>query len=272
MPDHIGVVVSTYKAPAALDRALLALSLQTDQRFEVLVADDGSGPETAEVLNRRRALGITIQHVWHEDRGFRKCEILNRAIQASTGDYLVFIDGDCIPRPDFIAAHRREAEPGCFLSGSYNNLPESMGPALTEDAIRSGDAFRYGWLRQHGMPRTRKAWRLTRWPLVAEVLNSVTTTKANWNGCNSSAWKADLERAGGFDQRMHYGGEDRELGYRLENAGLMGKQVRFKAICLHVDHPRDYVDSDAMQRNLAIRQVTRRMRLTTTPHGIRKAA
>ncbi|HYR08049.1 MAG TPA: glycosyltransferase, partial [Longimicrobium sp.] len=101
---RLSVIVSTYNKPRDLERVLHGYAAQTDRRFELLVADDGSGPETAAVIDRvRREAGLPIVHVWHEDRGFRKSEIMNRAIAASTGDYLLFTDGDSIPRADLVA-------------------------------------------------------------------------------------------------------------------------------------------------------------------------
>src|SRR5919199_4453690 len=119
-PSRVSVIVSTYNQPRWLEKALWGYEVQRFDRFEVVVADDGSGPHTAAAIGRARERSRhPIVHVWHEDRGFRKTEILNRAILAATGDYLVFSDGDCIPHPDFLATHDRLARPRCFLSGGY---------------------------------------------------------------------------------------------------------------------------------------------------------
>ncbi len=112
MPELISVIVTTYNREDALEAVLSALSHQTDRSFEVVVADDGSGPATAALIERwQPRLGVPLAHVWQVDRGFRAAEIRNRAILAARGDYCVFLDGDCIARPDFVAAHRRLAEP-----------------------------------------------------------------------------------------------------------------------------------------------------------------
>ncbi len=148
-PNRISVIITTYNSPAALEKVLLGYALQTDRNFEVVVADDGSDQQTAELIKQFRASSdLRISHVWHQDNGFRKCEILNRAIEASTGDYLVFTDGDCIPRADFVEVHRQEAEPGRFLSGTYNTVPESFGELISNEAIESGHAFELTWLRR----------------------------------------------------------------------------------------------------------------------------
>ncbi|MDP9348746.1 MAG: glycosyltransferase, partial [Gemmatimonadota bacterium] len=126
------VVLTTYNQPRQLELVLRGYAVQTRRDFQVVVADDGSGEETREVLERlRRETGLDLLHVWHEDRGFRKCTILNRAILAASGDYLVFSDGDCIPRRDFVEAHLRLAEPGRFLSGGYLRLSPAVSARIT---------------------------------------------------------------------------------------------------------------------------------------------
>src|SRR5690554_2143218 len=104
----ISVIITTYNQPEWLEKVLWGCAVQTFPHFEIIIADDGSGPETREAIERMRSqLPMPLRHVWHEDRGFRKCEILNRAIAAASGDYLIFLDGDCIPRRDFVDVHRR---------------------------------------------------------------------------------------------------------------------------------------------------------------------
>lgn len=272
-PSRISVVLSTYNAPQWLEKSLWGYAAQTFHEFELLIADDGSDSRTAEVIARvRDQTELMIKHIWHPDDGFRKCAILNRAIEASDGDYLLFSDGDCIPRSDFVLQHQQAALPGHFLSGGYFKLPMSISSMIDRDDIVSGRAFTLGWLRSVGLPHSHRSLRLVARGRVAKVLNLLTTTRPTWNGHNASGWKTDLLRAGGFDERMRYGGEDRELGERLENAGIEGKQVRFQALCLHLDHARGYVCDADLKRNRKIRDVTSRMGRTTTEHGLRPAA
>ena len=106
VPASVSVILSTYNQPRWLEKALWGYAAQRMRDFEVVVADDGSGPETADVIVRMQGHnGLRLVHVWHEDRGFRKTEILNRAVIAARGDYLIFSDGDCIPHPEFVATH-----------------------------------------------------------------------------------------------------------------------------------------------------------------------
>lgn len=268
----IAVILSTYNAPALLERVLAGYSAQTHADFELVIADDGSGPPTRDLLDRARAeRQLTIRHVWHEDLGFRKCEILNKALAATDREYVIFSDGDCIPRRDFVHVHATLRRPGHFLSGGYLKLDEALSAKLTPDDARAGNATSYAALRAMGLPPSpRMLARLTTSPTLARVLDALTTTRATWNGHNASGWREDLLRANGFDERMGYGGEDRELGERLENAGIHGIQIRHRAVCVHLWHSRGYVKDDILKKNAQIREHTRSRRITVTPHGIRK--
>lgn len=270
---RISVIITTYNAPEELWLVLLGYEQQTTRDFEILIADDGSDERTRQVIERfRNRCSIDVKHVWHEDNGFAKCKILNSAVQQAVSDYLLFTDGDCIPRADFVAVHLQEARPGYFLSGTYNNIPRSFKSLIGETEVISGQAFKLSWLRKNGLPVSLKCLRLISSHSIRAILNSLTTTRPTWNGCNVSGWKSDLIAVNGYDERMRYGGLDRELGLRLNNMGIRGKQIRFKAICLHVDHARGYMNDEDLQRNLAIRQTTIETKSTHTDFGIRRAA
>lgn len=269
----LSVILTTYNQPEWLEKSLWGFLTQDAPADEVIVADDGSDERTRRVIERVRAeAGAAIEHVWHEDDGFRKCQVLNRAILAATGDYLFFSDGDCVPRRDLVAWHRRLARPGRFLSGGYFKLPMALSQRLSVGDIHSGRAFDLRWLRAAGLPMSRRMLRLAVRGPLATLLDTLTPTRPTWNGNNSSGWAEDLRRAGGFDERMRYGGLDRELGERLENAGVRGVQLRNRAVCLHLDHPRGYANPQDWANNNAIREETRRTRRTRTPSGLTAAA
>jgi glycosyltransferase involved in cell wall biosynthesis len=266
---RLSVIVTTYNQPAWLEKVLWGFSAQTFRDFDVLVADDGSDHVTRDTIERLRpTLSYPVQHVWHEHRGFRKCEILNKAIIASDADYLFFTDGDCIPRRDLLAIHSGLARRGRFLSGGYLKLPLEISQWITREDIMAGRATDYRWLRAHGVPRSRQLARLRWGRAAATLLDGVTPTGPTWNGHNASTWREDLFRVNGFDERMEWGGLDRELGERLENAGIKGKQIRHRAIVVHLDHPRGYKKHDAIAKNRAIRDETAKQRITRTPAGI----
>ena len=264
---NIGVIISTYNNPLWLEKTLWGYQCQLRQADEIIIADDGSTADT-QTLIQRFATGMPIKHVWHEDRGFRKTKILNEALRVAESDYLVFTDQDCVPRKDFLAIHERTAQPRRFLSGGYFKLPMRLSEMITEDDVTSQRAFDLAWLRQQGLKMTFKCTKLVRAGWFSQMMNKITPTSATWNGMNSSGWRSDLLAARGFDERMRYGGEDRELGERLENAGVKGIQIRYSAIALHLDHSRPYVDSDAIEKNREIRRNTRRNHLTRTEFGL----
>lgn len=266
---RLSVVVTTYNHPEWLEKVLWGFEAQTFRDFELLVADDGSDDRTRELLDRLRPLvGYPLRHVWHAKQGFRKCTILNAAIAASEGEYLVFTDGDCIPRRDLLAVHAAEASRGRFLSGGYLKLPMETSQAITREDILEGRSTDYAWLRAHGTPASMQARRLHWGPLMSRLLDGLTTTRPTFNGHNASAWRDDLVRVNGFDERLEWGGLDREIGERLENAGVKGTQIRHRALVVHLDHGRGYKRPEAIARNRAIRDEVAAKRLARTPEGL----
>jgi len=269
----ISVILSTYNRPADLERVLWGYASQSDRDFELVVADDGSGPETEEVIRRvGRETGLDPLHVWHEDRGFRKTEILNRAIAATSGDYLLFSDGDCIPRRDLVAVHRALARPGRFIAGGYLKLPAAVSEAITVDDVVSGRFAELGWLRARGWRPGRRALRLTGSPALGAVLDAITPTTAEFHGNNASVWREALVAVNGFEGEMGYGGLDKALGYRLRNLGVRGVQARHRAVCLHLHHDRPYKDPAVLRENRARLERLRRGGETRARRGLAELA
>ncbi|MFM1878429.1 MAG: hypothetical protein RLZZ241_1295 [Bacteroidota bacterium] len=271
MPAHpeISVIISTYKAEAWLEKVLWGYQSQCYKGFEVIIADDGSGPETKALLDRLRPqVFYDIIHVWQEDDGFQKSKILNKAIEACNSEYILMSDGDCIPREDFVGVHFQHRKQGFFLSGGYFMLPMNISEVIGQDDVVNQRCFHLNWLRQHGLSKSIKNLKLTAGNRLAKLLNTITPTRASWNGHNSSGWKLDILKVNGFDERMQYGGQDRELGERLMNLGVQGKQLRYSAICVHLDHKRGYKTQDSILKNAGIRKTTRTERRTWTHFGI----
>ncbi len=266
------VIFSTYNQTAWLEKTLQGFAAQDRRDFEVIVADDGSNDATLNLIDLlRRRLPYALKHVWQPDDGFQKCKILNQAITASETDYLIFTDGDCIPRADFVSAHLRYRAPRRFLSGGYFKLPMSISEQIDEADISTGRCFDLAWLRRQGLPFSARNVKLAAHGAGAALLDRLVTARASWNGHNASGWKHDVVAANGFDERMGYGGEDRELGERLENAGIGGKRIRHRAVVLHLDHPRGYRTAEALRTNREIRDETQALNRTVTPCGIREA-
>ena len=237
MAELISVIVTTYNREDALDAVLRSLAGQTDGDFEVVVADDGSGPATAGLVDAWKAkFGYRLERVWHADRGFRAAEIRNRAILATRGAYCIFLDGDCVVRPDFIGTHRQLAEPGCFVTGNRVLLsPELTMTVLREkQAPETWSAAR--WLAERGRGGVNRLSALLHLPLG--FLRQL--RQHAWKGarsCNLAIWRPDLDRVDGFDSDYSgWGKEDSDIIVRLLHAGVRRKDGVFATGVIHLWH------------------------------------
>ncbi len=263
------VIFTTYNSPAWLEKVLWGFFAQTYQDFEIIIADDGSRDETRQLIQRMSATSpMPLRHVWQVDDGFQKSRILNKAIAAAQGEYLIFTDGDCIPREDFVAEHLRHAEDGCYLSGGYFKLPLDISKAITQEDVSSRRVFTPDWLRQHGMEMgIIKALKLTMRGPLGDMLNHL-PVKASWNGHNSSCHKKWAIAVNGFDENMQYGGQDAEFGRRLRHLGVKAKRIRYSTICVHLEHGHGYVTPEMKANNARIRENTIKHRLTWAAVGL----
>lgn len=267
----ISIIISTYNSEEWLEKVMWSYEAQTFKNFEMVIADDGSQQPTLNLIDKMKSLvSYPIVHVWHEDKGFQKSQILNKAILACNADYILMSDGDCMARKDYVEIHVNEREKGYFLSGGYFMLPLDISKRITKEDILSQRCFDVDWLKSHGLKSSFKNNKLTAKGFKSRFLNAVTPTNASWNGHNASGWKDDILAVNGFDERMQYGGQDRELGERLFNCGVKSKQIRYSAVCLHLDHPRGYKTQESIDKNLAIRATTKKENLKWTKHGIKK--
>lgn len=258
----VSLVIATYNWPVALDRVLASVLAQQSPPEQVLIADDGSTADTARVVERwRPAFGERLVHVWRPDDGFRAGEVRNRAARDATGELLVFVDGDCLLRPDVIARHRQLAEPGCAVAGNRVLLSR----ALTE-AIEAGRANPLDW-------QLADWWRARRGGDVGRLFPLLTLPGQAWRrsrprhwlqfrSCNIAVWRDDYVRVNGFDERISgWGFEDSDLAIRLINAGVRIKSGRFATAVLHLWHqerPRDQAERNrahalAMLRDQVVR-------------------
>jgi len=236
--DLISIIVTTCNREDALDAVLRSLSRQTDCDFEVIVADDGSGPATAALIESwKPKFGGRLSHVWQERLGFRAAEIRNRAIVASRGTYCIFLDGDCITRRDFVEVHRKLAEPGWFVTGNRILLSEQLTDTILREKLDAETWSYRAWTRQRakgGINRTVPLVRLPLGPLRKLRWHA-------WRGarsCNLGIWRADLDRVDGFDSDYAgWGREDSDLLVRLLHAGVRRKDGVFATGVLHLWHP-----------------------------------
>lgn len=267
----ISVIVSTYNAEEWLEKVLIGYSVQTYHDFELIIADDGSRPSTKELIDQyRENYPVPIRHLWHEDEGYRRQEILNVAIVEASYEYIIMTDGDCIPRKDFVEVHAKYAEKGRFLSGGYCKLSMKVSKLISKEDIINGTCFDVKWLKSKDKLGFSQTLKLSTDGVMATILDTVTPTTPSFNNCNSSGFKEDMIAINGYDERMKYGGPDREFGERLENNGIKGKQIRYQAIVLHLDHARGYKTPESLAANLAIRKDVKDNKIVWTPYGIVK--
>jgi glycosyltransferase involved in cell wall biosynthesis len=214
----------------------------------VVIADDGSGPDTAAVIDRWRGrLGARLGHVRHEHDDFRAAEIRNRAIRTSRGDYCIFLDGDCLVRPKFVESHRRLAERGWFVAGNRALLSQSLTDQALSRPLELEGWHLTDWIRE------RLRGGLNRLPPVLELpLGPLRKLRPRvWQdarSCNLAVWRSDLERVDGFDASFSgWGREDSDLLVRLLHAGVRRKDGSFATGVLHLWHPD--ADSSKLQEN-----------------------
>jgi glycosyltransferase involved in cell wall biosynthesis len=231
------VIVTTYNRPDALAAVLEGYCAQRDREFELIVADDGSTEETKSIVaafERREA--YPLRYVWQEDRGFRAAAIRNRAVAATTADYVIFTDGDCIPSVGFVEAHRRLAEPGFFLGANRVLLASALTQRVLAERV---PIHTWGWVQWAAVWVRRGVNRLL--PLLVLPDGSFRKWRPDrWEGiktCNLSAWRKDLIRVNGLDESYQgWGLEDSDLVIRLLHAGVKHKSARFAAPVFHLWH------------------------------------
>ncbi|TIS53931.1 glycosyltransferase family 2 protein [Mesorhizobium sp.] len=234
----ISVIVNTYNWPEALRLSLQSLASQTERCFEIIVADDGSRPDTADVIEAfAGSAPVPVKHVWHEDVGFRRSTILNKAIVEARGRYLIFIDGDCILQPDFVAQHRALAEPNHVVTGSRILLGRELSKELLAEGKWNYQAFRQKTLSHRLTGEISKIMplfmRLT-WRRLRDYRSFV------WRrikGCNLACWKSDALAIGGFDETFTgWGSEDIDFVFRLHDKGVIRRSGSWATEVLHIWH------------------------------------
>jgi glycosyltransferase involved in cell wall biosynthesis len=233
----ISLVVTTYNRPDALEAVVEACFAQHDKNFEIIIADDGSTANTRETVARLKIRSpVPLRHVWQPNKGFRAAMARNRGIAASSGEYVVFLDGDCIAQRDFIARHRQLARRGFLVTGSRVLLsPELTAHILAEhidlNTIGTLDklAYRFG-----GHINKLPQW-LVRWPDIGRERRRFSWRRIK--SCNLGVWRSDLDRINGFDGSfVGWGYEDADLVVRLFNAGVMRKDGSFATEVFHLWH------------------------------------
>ena len=235
----ISVVLATYNWPQALQLCLEGLASQTDANFEVVIADDGSREETSQLIQDfALSSHMKISHVWQPDIGFRKAMVLNKAIASSLGAYLVFLDGDCLVQPDFIAKHRKLSQHGVMVTGSRILLGETLTRQLCEHGQWSYKEFLVSAWRYRLRGELNKLS-----PLMLKLPDNALRMykKFEWRrikGCNMAAWREDILSIQGFDEELQgWGHEDADFVFRLQRSGIQRKSGAWATEVLHLWHP-----------------------------------
>jgi len=259
------VIVTTYNRPDALAIVLEGYCGQSDQDFGLVVADDGSKEDTAEVVQQfARRAPFRVTHIWQEDRGFRAAAIRNRAVASTGADYVIFTDGDCVPACHFVRTHKQLAEPGYFLGSNRVLLTAELADRVVHERLRihewSGIDWASSWLRRD-VNRVLPLLKLPDGPFRKWA-------PGRWEGiktCNLSAWRTDLIRVNGLDESYEgWGLEDSDLVIRLLHAGVKHKSARFAATVFHLWHP----EQDRMRLPTHQKRLDELLRSTTVRAAI----
>ncbi|RAJ06560.1 hypothetical protein LX64_01687 [Chitinophaga skermanii] len=241
-PFKVGLLISTYNWPAALDLIFKSIRMQSYLPDEILIADDGSGVETQQLIRlHQQTSRIPIKHAWHEDEGFRKSLILNKAIKQAEADYIIEIDGDILLHRHFIADHIRHAQRGIFIQGARAMVNEARTKALLHGASKQPSFY------SNGISNRFNAFRL---PIFSSIFPSNPGSSNNIKGCNIAFWREDFIAINGYNNTFFgWGSEDNEFAARLINAGIAKKRLKFAAICFHLHHPLNAQDQSAVNRS-----------------------
>jgi glycosyltransferase involved in cell wall biosynthesis len=223
------LLISTYNWPEALELVLKSLNHQTVKPSEVLIADDGSSDETKLLIEAfTKQSDILIKHIWHRDDGFRKSEILNKAIAKTACDYIIQLDGDCIMHSKFIEDHISKAKPNMFLFGSRVNIKQDFLPELF-----SAKQIDFGFFNNATRKRSRNIYS----SFLGSLYKPTNELSEKFRGCNVSFWRVDFIKTNGYNEDMTgWGREDSEMVVRLLNNDVSGKRLRYLGIVYHIWH------------------------------------
>ena len=224
----VSLIISTYNWPRALYLCLDSVMQQSVLPDEILVADDGSGMDTRDVVRHFEQISpVPVRHIWHEDRGFRVAAIRNKAIAASRSDYLIQIDGDLILQRNFIQDHLAFARRGCYVAGSRGMLTQRLTQQVLNGEITSLSPLTRGVYCSNNVMRI---------PIMSAFYRML-SPEYNPRSCNMALWREDALRVNGYDEAFEgWGFEDTEFGLRLKNSGVRQLRIKFRAVAFHLFH------------------------------------
>ncbi|CAN7219897.1 glycosyltransferase family 2 protein [Massilia sp. LjRoot122] len=267
----ISVVITTYNRPDALEAVVEACFMQDDKNFEIIIADDGSTANTRDTIDRLRARSpVPLKHVWQPDEGFRAAMARNRGTLAATGNYIIFLDGDCVPQRDFIARHRALARPGFLVSGSRILLSQALTERVLREHIDVAGMSLLDRLRHRLRGDMNKVLQtMLRWPDLGRVRRTFSWRRIK--SCNLAVWRADLDKVNGFDESfVGWGHEDSDLVVRLFHAGVLRKDGALATEVLHLWHREAKRDEESSNRKVVLQRAVDKTILAT--RGLREHA
>ena len=251
---RVSVMVPTYKDIKALELILNALKCQTYENFEVIIAEDNNDDETKKFINTYSS-DLSIQHISQEDVGNRKARILNKSLSKITGEYVIFIDGDCIPYTNFIESHILLCSSKTVLCGRRVNLGDKVSQDLRKNNITSLELEKhyikyFKYLISDNSRHLEQGLRFRPLSLLYKLIRS-RDKNIHIVGSNFSCFKEDLFLINGFDEDITGGSKDDvDLEWRFVMAGLELKSCKFCANLFHLNHPRNSrVDDENIARN-----------------------
>jgi glycosyltransferase involved in cell wall biosynthesis len=253
------LVTPTYNWPEALELILISVKKQTILPNEMIIADDGSKPETTELIKKyQKDFPIPLLHIWHEDNGNQKPKIMNQAIAKASYEYIIEIDGDIILHPNFIEDHLTYAEKGFYLFGSRVNIQKSI---LKDIFDKKTTCFH---LLSKGIKRRTRTLRIPLFMKFAKIYNK---RSSKLRGCNMSFWKSDFIKINGFNESLvGWGIDDSEMIQRLHNIGINGKRLKNVGIAYHIYHKTQ--DKSNLEINFQIERETTEKKITFIEKGI----
>lgn len=249
-------IVLTYNRPDALTQVLHSLAAQCGEEHEVLIADDGSGPTSVKALiEGLPKFKCPVRHVWHPDIGFTASRARNMAAVQSEADYLVFLDGDCIPNPHFVVSHEQLREQGVFVNGNRVLLSESLTCRVLAMGVDLQQARWQDWVRWRLSGDSNKLVHLLHWSNAPFRKERYFRWK-KIRSCNFGVWRNDFVRVNGFDESFQgWGHEDADLVLRLHHAGVQRKNGFCASEVYHLWHKENSRNNELSNRNI----VTQRM-------------
>jgi len=252
----VSLIITTYNQPEILQLAIRTAGEQTRLPDEIVIADDGSRDETAEMIRKIRKLSpVPLLHVWQPDDGFRAARSRNNAITASSGDYLLFLDGDCFVNKYFVEDHLSLAKEKQFLVGTRVNIVPRRQQYILATGNTTITFFSWG---------TRKKFNTIRSPFLARLYNG---KKGSMASANFSVWREDVYQINGFDESYTgHGGEDGDVAIRLENAGVTMERFAHLGMAYHFAHP--HRPCPDWEDRVKLHEETRRNKVTRCKQGL----